>query len=299
MGVVILIPFWLTIFLIYVLRYYYLIGFPTSYTLAPFWAASLPAWQRASRGWPGRHRVISGIEKILFLDKRPIQANFDGRVSLGRRRNRSVWIHLDRPGERCQEGALCFSNYNQVPAFITFCVTRGLLNRCQSIQLPAGRGAIREEMTSICQSRLAALGFEFSSFRPDSTQYRFSSAAAGQSSLITAAAASAAYRRREAAAPAAAGRAPPARSSLRESATCGPAPAARARLHLHGNVQLAFGLAAKDSVRRRHVGVIAADGGANVPVMRHQVVGRVEAHPAQMRHQHFDPCVRASGVERS
>lgn len=81
MGVVILIPFWLTIFLIYVLRYYYLIGFPTSYTLAPFQGGILYRRGKAVREvGPGRHRVISGIEKILFLDKRPIQANFDGRA---------------------------------------------------------------------------------------------------------------------------------------------------------------------------------------------------------------------------
>ena len=65
---------------------------------------------------------------------------------------------------------------------------------------------------------------------------------------------------------------------------------------MHGHVELAVGVAAEDAVRGRNVGVVAADGGADVPVVGDQVVGGVEAHPAQMRQQHIDPGV--GGIRR-
>ena len=68
-----------------------------------------------------------------------------------------------------------------------------------------------------------------------------------------------------------------------------------AGLDLHGHIQFAFGLAAKDAVRGRNVGVVAADRGADVPVMRDQIVGGIDANPSQMRQERFDPGVRRVG----
>ncbi len=67
-------------------------------------------------------------------------------------------------------------------------------------------------------------------------------------------------------------------------------------LNMHGNVKLAIGLAAENPMSGRHIGVVAANGRADVPVVRDQVVGGVEAHPAQMRQQDIHPGVR--GVRR-
>ena len=67
-----------------------------------------------------------------------------------------------------------------------------------------------------------------------------------------------------------------------------------AGLHMHGHISRCR-LAAKDAVRRRNVGVVPAHRGANMPVMRDQVIGRVEAHPAQMRQQHIHPGMSGVG----
>jgi hypothetical protein len=177
MGGLILIPFWLMIVAIYVLRYYYLIGFPTSYTLTPFQVGMLYRRGRPIREvGPGRHRVISGIEKIYFLDKRPIQANFEDRaVALA---DGAIAVYgFTSSAQVCQVKKALYASatYTQVPAFVTLCATRSLLNGCRSDQLRAGRAAIEAEMIGLCRSRLAAAGFELNSFRL--TELRFAAPA--------------------------------------------------------------------------------------------------------------------------
>ena len=44
--------------------------------------------------------------------------------------------------------------------------------------------------------------------------------------------------------------------------------------------------------RRRHVGVVAADRDADVPVLGQPVVRRIESHPAEIGQQRLDPGVR-------
>ena len=58
------------------------------------------------------------------------------------------------------------------------------------------------------------------------------------------------------------------------------------------HLQLGLGPALHRPERRRHVGVVAADGGADVAIAGHEVVGRIEADPAEPRHQRLDPGVR-------
>ncbi len=53
--------------------------------------------------------------------------------------------------------------------------------------------------------------------------------------------------------------------------------------------------AAKDAVGGWNVRVVAAHRSANVAAMRGEVVGRIEADPAQVRHQRFDPCMGRVG----
>ena len=50
-------------------------------------------------------------------------------------------------------------------------------------------------------------------------------------------------------------------------------------------------MAAEDAVGGRHVGVVAADGGADVAIARDQPVGGIEANPAQLGQQRLHPGV--------
>jgi len=79
-----------------------------------------------------------------------------------------------------------------------------------------------------------------------------------------------------------------------EWAGCGPGRRLFAGLDMDGDIEFAVGLAAEDPVGRGHVGIVAADGGADVAMMGDEVVGGVEAHPAQVGQEHIDPGV--SGV---
>ena len=81
--------------------------------------------------------------------------------------------------------------------------------------------------------------------------------------------------------PGAAGRARPARDQssgmgiLRSRAGGG-----FAGLNVHGNIEFAVGSAAEDAVSGRNVGVVAANGGADVAVVGDEVVGGIEADPS-------------------
>jgi hypothetical protein len=167
MGELIFIPFWLAIATFYALRYYYVIGLPTSYTLTSFQLGVLYRRGRPIRELgPGRHRVISGIDKIHLLDKRPIQANFEERaVALA---DGAIAVYgFTSSAQVCDAKTALYASatYTQVPAFVILCATRKLFNGCRSDQLGAGRSAIEEEMIGLCRSRLATAGFELKSFR--------------------------------------------------------------------------------------------------------------------------------------
>ena len=58
-------------------------------------------------------------------------------------------------------------------------------------------------------------------------------------------------------------------------------------------------MTAEDSARRRHIGIVAANSGANVAVASEQTVGGIESHPSQGRQQCFHPgmsCVNYRAV---
>ena len=59
-----------------------------------------------------------------------------------------------------------------------------------------------------------------------------------------------------------------------------------------GYTEFALGFAFVDAARWRDVGVVAADGDANVAIAADQIVRRIERDPAQARDQRFDPGVR-------
>ena len=72
-----------------------------------------------------------------------------------------------------------------------------------------------------------------------------------------------------------------------------------AGLHVDGDVEFALGFAAEDAVGGRNIGIVAADGGADVAVMGDEVVGGIKTDPAEMRQQDSTHACVASGVERS
>lgn len=151
---------------LYVLRYYCLIGFPTRYTLTPFQAGLLYRRGKPVREvGPGRHLVFIGIEKIIFLDRRPIQANFEDRaVTLADGAIAIYGFSVSAQVTDTKKAMYTSANYNQMPAFITLCVTRGVLNRSQTGRIVSDRAGLEEEMSNLCRSRLAASGFNLNSF---------------------------------------------------------------------------------------------------------------------------------------
>ena len=68
-----------------------------------------------------------------------------------------------------------------------------------------------------------------------------------------------------------------------------------AGFNVNGNIKLARRLAAKDAVGWGDVGVVATYGGADMTMVGDEIVGRIEANPAEMRQQDVDPCVRGVG----
>ena len=66
-------------------------------------------------------------------------------------------------------------------------------------------------------------------------------------------------------------------------------------LDVDGDVEVTGGFAAKDAVRGGNIGVVATDGGADVPVVCNKVIGGIKTNPAKMRHEHVDPGMAGVG----
>jgi regulator of protease activity HflC (stomatin/prohibitin superfamily) len=166
-GTLPLILFCLTIGGFYVLRYYNLIGYPSSYTLTQYQGGILFRRGRPIRAvGPGRHRISSGIEKIFFLDKRPVQINVENRaVRLADSAIAAYGFSASAQVGDVRKALYGSANYTQIPAFVTLCVVRRMLNQCRSNQIAIGRAALEDEIISECRSRLTAAGFELISFR--------------------------------------------------------------------------------------------------------------------------------------
>lgn len=167
MDALFFILFCLAIVGIYALRYYNLIGYPTSYTLSPFQSGMLYRRGKPIReAGPGRHRVFSGTEKIFFLDKRLIQVNVESRaVGLEDGAIAVYGFAASAQVGDVRKALYASANYTQIPAFISLCIARRLLNQCRTNQIVVGRAALEDEIASSCRSRLAAAGFDLISFR--------------------------------------------------------------------------------------------------------------------------------------
>jgi hypothetical protein len=167
MDLVLFLLFPIAIGAIYVLRYNNQIGYPSSHTLLPFQSGVLYRQGRPVREvGPGRHSVLAGREKILFVDKRPIQMNVEQRAVALADGSTAIYGFVASAAV-CDVMKAIYSstNYTQMPAFATLCAVRATLNRLDTNQLGIGRAAIEEEITSECRSRLTTAGFELLSFR--------------------------------------------------------------------------------------------------------------------------------------
>lgn len=152
---------------IQILRYHGVVGYPSTYTLAPYQAGIVYRRGKAVReAGPGRHLVFVGTEKIIFLDKRPIQVSFEDRaVALA---DGSVAIYgfaLSAQVANVNKVMYASATYGQIPAFVALCVTRKVLNQYDTGRVLSSRSGIQEEIIRSCQSRLAASGFDLNSFR--------------------------------------------------------------------------------------------------------------------------------------
>jgi hypothetical protein len=136
---------------------------------------NLLEYQRAvlyRRGLPvravssGRHLVYTGIEKLMTLDTRPIQVNFeDQSVSLSDGLSAVYSISGSGRVQDAWKANYSAADYHDVPAYVFLCSARLVLNGCNRIRLRTNMDAVEEEVARTAKSRLESAGFELLSFR--------------------------------------------------------------------------------------------------------------------------------------
>jgi SPFH domain / Band 7 family len=142
-------------------------GSPSSFALLPYQRGILYKRGLPLRDvGPGKHRVRIGLEKIVFLDVRPVQVNFENRAVALQDGVTAVYGFSGSAEVRDVRKALyCAVNYTHVPAFILLCSARSVLNSYSSGQLRFNKETVTSEITSRAKSRLAANGFQLLGFQ--------------------------------------------------------------------------------------------------------------------------------------
>ena len=113
----------------------------------------------------GRHMVFSGIEKVLILDARPIQVNYENQVVA--LRDGTVAVYTLSGAAKVREARRAIrsaANYNHVPAFVMLCCARSVLNHCSLAQVNT-KEAATDRIVEEVKARLVSAGFELLSFR--------------------------------------------------------------------------------------------------------------------------------------
>jgi hypothetical protein len=114
----------------------------------------------------GRHRVWVGIEKILFMDTRPVLVSFENRaVALTDGATALYGFSGSAEVEDVMKALYSSGNFEEMPAFVLLCCARLVLNGQSSIALAAKQGAITDEIVNRAKPRLAAAGFRLLNFR--------------------------------------------------------------------------------------------------------------------------------------
>ncbi|MGB6786933.1 MAG: SPFH domain-containing protein [Candidatus Acidiferrales bacterium] len=115
---------------------------------------------------PGRYRVWTGIEKIMIVDTRPVQVNYENRgVMLSDGASAMYSVSGSARVDDVRKAVYAAANYNNVPSFVMLCCTRFVLNNCTSAEITANKDTVAEQIISRAKPRLAAAGFELISFR--------------------------------------------------------------------------------------------------------------------------------------
>jgi hypothetical protein len=142
------------------------IGVPSNYSIPPFQAGVLFRRGHPVRELgPGRHRVFLGKEKIILIDKRPIQVSVEQRaVALADGATAVYGFSASARVSDAQKAIYSCSEYSKVPAFVTLCVARSAINLCQPSQIKLEQAELTEQITAECRTRLTAAGFELLSF---------------------------------------------------------------------------------------------------------------------------------------
>jgi hypothetical protein len=165
MGGFIILAAWIGVISILVVRLY--TGTPSSYALLPhqqgiLYKRGLPVRDVG----PGKHRVWTGVEKIFFLDTRPIQVNVDNRATKLQDGHTAVYgFSATAEVQDVRKVLYSAATFSQVPAYILLCSARAVLNGCTRSQVQANDEAVASEISNRAKNRLAAKGFELSAFR--------------------------------------------------------------------------------------------------------------------------------------
>jgi SPFH domain / Band 7 family len=150
-----------------VLRFFRVIGFPSSYVLMPYQSGFLYRRGRPIRAaGPGRHRLFAGSEKILFLDMRPIQFSSQERVVALADGTTAVYsFNISAKVKDVRKATYASPNYTQFPAWVAVGAARSVLNTRPSSAIAKGHKALEQEIGATCGKRLAEAGFELVSFQ--------------------------------------------------------------------------------------------------------------------------------------
>jgi hypothetical protein len=165
MGGFIILAAWIGVIAILVVRLY--TGTPSSYALLPHQQGILHRRGVPVREvGPGKHRVWTGVEKIFFLDTRPIQVYADDRAVALQDGYTAVYGFSATAEVRDVRKVLYSAAiFSQVPACVLLCSARAALNGCTRTQVLAYKEASALEISTRAKTRLAAAGFELTSFR--------------------------------------------------------------------------------------------------------------------------------------
>jgi len=157
--------FWLCILGIYAFRVF--VGLPTSHSLLPYQGGVFYKRGRPVREvGPGKHWVIAGSQKILFVDKRPVQVCAEGRaVSLADGATAIFGFTASAQIQDVKKALYASGIYSQIPAFVTLCVVRSVLNHSRADAVRTEQVALAEQVILLSREKLASTGYELLSFR--------------------------------------------------------------------------------------------------------------------------------------
>jgi regulator of protease activity HflC (stomatin/prohibitin superfamily) len=115
---------------------------------------------------PGRHRVWTGIEKMMIVDTRPVQVSYENQSVLLRDGSGAAYsLSGSARVQDVRKALYAAGNYNHVPSFVMLCCTRLVLNSSSSFDIKTGRDALTEQIMERARPRLSAAGFELLSLR--------------------------------------------------------------------------------------------------------------------------------------